>query len=83
MLRSIVFTGLFVGTLDAIAAIINFTIQGGKDPVKIFNLIASGVFGNTAVEGGFVYAKYGFVFNNLIPIGVAGKFFFIKPKNKP
>jgi hypothetical protein len=83
MVRSIVFTGLFVGTLDAIAAIINFTIQGGKDPVKIFNFIASGFFGKTAFEGGLLMAMYGLVFHYIIAIGWTAIFFLIYPRIIP
>ncbi len=80
MIRSIIFTGLFAGTLDGIAAIINFSIRGGKDPVKIFNFIASGVFGKSAFEGGFTMATYGLIFHYIIAIGWTAIFFLAYPR---
>jgi uncharacterized membrane protein YagU involved in acid resistance len=37
--------GLFAGTLDIIAAFVNYAIKSGKDPLPILNFIASGVVG--------------------------------------
>ena len=45
-------TGLLAGTLDAVAAIVNYTINGGKLPSKIFQYIASGAVGPQAFTGG-------------------------------
>ena len=49
--RTILATGLLAGTLDAIAAIIIHTINGGKLPSRIFQYIAGGAVGTQAFTG--------------------------------
>ncbi|MBK6828177.1 MAG: hypothetical protein IPG86_15585 [Chitinophagaceae bacterium] len=50
--RIILSAGLLVGILDALAAVIQHFAKGGKHPEKIFQFIASAVFGPTALKGG-------------------------------
>ncbi len=46
---AVLWTSLLAGTLDAIGAIINYLVVYGKNPVRIFYYIASGVFGKEAI----------------------------------
>ena len=52
LIPAVIITGLVAGTLDGLAAIINFIMQGGKKPEVIFKYIASGVIGKDALTGG-------------------------------
>ena len=52
-------TGLVAGTLDAIAAMTQYTINGGKNPTVVWNYVASGAFGPEARTGGLPFAAVG------------------------
>ena len=56
LFTTILNTGLLVGTFDAIAAVIQYIIPTIRNPVRIFEYIASGVFGMDAFSGGAVMA---------------------------
>ena len=75
MTQAILYTGLIAGILDGAAAVINYLIRGGKTPVRIFNFIASGVFGPAAMTGGTPMAVAGVAFHLLIAIGWTLLFF--------
>jgi hypothetical protein len=72
-------TGLLAGTLDAIAAIINYTINGGKLPSKIFQYIASGAVGPQAFTGGAGMVILGIIFHYTIAFSFTLFFFLIFP----
>jgi len=74
---------LIAGTLDATAATIMFLSSGGKDPVRLFQYIASGVFGQDAFVGGTVMAIWGVVFHYLIALTFTLIFFLIYPQIRP
>lgn len=57
----ILWTGLLVGTLDISAAIINYTLSYQKNPVRVFQFIASGVFGKEAFSGNSSMIFYGII----------------------
>lgn len=77
-LRTILFAGLTAGFLDGAAAIINYLISSnGKNPVRIFNFIASGVFGKKAFAGGGVMAAWGLLFHFIIACLFAAFFYFL------
>ena len=61
MTSAILRTGLLAGVLDGLAAVIVDLIRGGRTPARIFNFIASGVFGPAAMNGGapMVFAGIG------------------------
>ncbi|MEO6219460.1 MAG: hypothetical protein ABIO81_03460 [Ginsengibacter sp.] len=61
-------TGLLAGTLDAIAAMINYTINGGKLPSRIFQYIASGAVGTQAFKGGKGMIILGTIFHYIIAL---------------
>ncbi len=56
-LKLILLSGLLVGTLDILAAFVDYYIATGKNPLIILKFIASGVFRKTALTGnGGMYA---------------------------
>jgi len=75
-------TWLLAGTLDILAACINFLIHGGKDISRIFRYIASGVFGPTALDGGFGFVALGAVFHYLVALIWTALFFLLYPRLK-
>jgi uncharacterized membrane protein YagU involved in acid resistance len=77
----ILFAGLLTGTLDILAAIIQTYLHGGN-PVKMFQYIASGVFGEKSFAGGLTYAFYGLAFHYAIAFAWTIFFFLIYPKMK-
>ncbi len=66
MIKAILLTGLLAGTLDGLAAIINYLIGGGKYPGKIFQFISSGVFGKDAFSGDYTMILMGIFFHFII-----------------
>jgi len=79
---ALLLTGLLAGTLDGLAAIINYLVQGGKKPEIIFKYIASGVFGKEAFTGGTGMIAWGVFFHFLIAFVFTIFFFFIFPRVK-
>jgi len=75
MTTAILFTGLLAGLLDAAGAVIVYLIRGGRTPGRIFNFIASGVFGPAAMTGGTPMAVAGFGFHMMIAMGWTILFF--------
>jgi uncharacterized membrane protein YagU involved in acid resistance len=72
--------GLLVGTLDILAACLNFFINTNKEPSVVFKFIASGVFGTKAFSGGTSMIIAGLVFHYIIAIGFTFLFFLLYPK---
>ena len=66
MLNAILVTGFIAGVLDGLAAVLLHLIRGGRTPERIFNFIASGVFGPSAMTGGTPMVVAGIVFHMLI-----------------
>ena len=64
---TIIGAGLFVGFLDGLAAIIQTLVNGGN-PEKVFQFIASGVFGTPAFSGGIATVIYGIFFHLAIAL---------------
>ncbi|MDI3318994.1 hypothetical protein [Pinibacter soli] len=79
--KTIAWAGLLVGTLDILAAVVNFKIATGKDPVLIFQYIASAVFGKDAYNGSLM-PVLGLIFHFIIAYIFTIIFFFIYPKLK-
>ena len=73
-------TGLLVGTLDATAAVIQFIIPTVRNPVRIFEYIASGVFGMKAFSGGAAMPVMGLVFHYFIAAAWTSLFFTVYPR---
>src|SRR4051812_4660882 len=77
--KMILLSGLLVGTLDILAAIVQ-TLLNGRNPLGMLKFIASGYFGTPALTGGFVYAICGLLFHYVIAMGWTVLFFWIYPK---
>lgn len=68
---------LFVGTLDILAACVQFYIKTNKGPAPIFKFIASSVFGKDAFTGGNSMILYGLLFHFLISLAFTAFFFWL------
>jgi hypothetical protein len=73
---------LIAGTLDALAAITYYTIQGNKHPEKIFRYIARAALGSKATTGGNEIVVYGVLFHYLIALLFTIFFFLLFPAIK-
>ena len=78
--KTILLSGLLVGTLDAAAAIINYCIPTVRNPVRIFQYIASGVFGMNAFSDGVIMPIMGLIFHYFIATSWTLLFFLLYPK---
>ena len=78
---AIAVAALIVGTLDYTAAITNYLIGGGKEPIKIAWYIASSLLGReTAYAGGYATAAVGILVHYLIATGWTVLFFLAYPR---
>src|SRR3979490_753507 len=80
LLITILLTGLLVGTLDAAAAVVQFIIPTWRNPIRIFEYIASGVFGMNAFSGGSIMAVIGLLFHYFIATAWTSLFFTLYPR---
>src|SRR4051812_46999718 len=62
----ILYSGLLVGTLDILSALLYYYIITGNNPVRIFPYIASGAFGRNAFSGSNNMIIAGILFHYLI-----------------
>ncbi len=60
---SVLKAGFIVGTLDILAAFINYYINTGKSPEPVLKFIASGVFGKSAFTIGNEMLAWGLLFH--------------------
>jgi hypothetical protein len=74
--RHALYAGLIAGTIDGLAAIIVYK----ADPVRLFQYIASGAFGGSAMEGGIPMALTGLLFHYFIATSWAFLLFLIYPR---
>ena len=72
ILPTILVTGIVVGILDAIDAIVAFKVFAGFDPVPIYQFVASGLLGKEAFSGGLGSAGLGLAIHFLIAFAAAG-----------
>jgi hypothetical protein len=80
IVRAIVLTWLLAGTLDITAAVLQYFLMTGKNPVVVFLYIASGVFGADAFAGGIPMAVVGGLFHYCIALVWALLFFLAYPR---
>ncbi len=73
MLKAILKTGVIVGTLDALAAII---ILAKMNAVGVSQFIASGAFGKEAFSGGAAMTITGILFHYLFAFSFTTLYFF-------
>lgn len=79
-IKTILFAGLLVGSLDILAAFIDFYIATGNGPAGVLRYIASGVFGNKAFTGGNTMLLWGLFFHYLIAYSFTTLFFWLSMK---
>ncbi len=80
LMANVLKAGLIVGTLDILAALIQFYIKTNKNPISVLNFIASGVFGNDAFTGGTKMVAFGLFFHYVIAFSFTLLFFKLYPK---
>lgn len=78
-IRTIIQAWLIAGTLDITAAMISFMAYGNKDLARLFQYIASGIFGKEAYAGGTAMVIWGLLFHYSIALIFAIVFFAIYP----
>lgn len=76
----LVMAWVLVGTLDILAAFIEFYIMRHTNPLVIFVGIASGIFGRAAFTGGPTMMVWGLIFHYLIALAFTAFFFWISPR---
>lgn len=81
-IKSVLQAGLIAGFLAAAAAIILFFNTTGKNPIIIFNYVASGLIGPSAFTGGVPIAFLGLLLHFIIAVAFALLFFLIYPQIK-
>lgn len=81
--KTVLLTGLFVGTTDILLAFITIYIKSGKFQGKMFNYIAGAALGfPTAIKGGTAAAFLGLFFHYFIAFSFTLFFFLVFPKLK-
>jgi hypothetical protein len=78
----ILLTGLVVGTVDGLAAIVWHLSTGGNNPAGIFKFIASCLIGKTALTGGTEMVILGVLLHFLIATIFSAFFYFLCLKIK-
>jgi len=80
--KTVFLAGLLAGSLDIIAALVNFYIKTGKDPLIVLKYIASAAFGKSAFSGDNLMAVWGLLLHFLLAFIWTIFFFFLYPKLK-
>jgi hypothetical protein len=81
--KTVLLTGLFVGTTDIVSAFIIQYIKSGKFSEQMFNYIAGGAIGlPPAINGGTAVAFLGLFFHYFIAYSFTLFFFLVFPKLK-
>lgn len=79
-LKTIAWAGFVAGLLDIGAAVIKYTIERQQEPTKLFQFIASGIFGKEAFSGGLTTVILGLIFHFALAYIFTIVFFLIYPK---
>jgi len=79
-IATIALAGLVAGTLDATAACVDFVLKTGRNPIRVFQFIATGVFGRAALTGGWTMALCGVLFHYFIATSWAAGYYLVYPK---
>lgn len=80
--KTFLLTTLLVGTLSAVASIIQLLLTSNRSPILLFKFISSGYFGKKALFKGDIMVVYGIGFHYLIAGIWVLLFFVIYPKLK-
>lgn len=80
--KIVLLAGLLVGSLDILAALLNFYIQTGKDPLIVLKYIASAVFGKETAysQENAMMPVWGLLFHFMIVYIWTIFFFLIYPR---
>ena len=76
---AIAITGLIVGAMDIISAIVLTLFRGGTI-MRLMQFIASGLLGKSAFQGGLATAALGLALHFLIAFGLVTVFYFASRK---
>ncbi len=79
--KIVLLAGLFVGTFDIAAAIIQ-TLLNGRKPLRMLQFIASGMFGKRAFSGGVGFGLFGLLFHYCIALAWTWLYFQAYPAIK-
>jgi len=79
-IKTILWSGLIAGILDAIAGVIVYFIFFDLNPLQVLQFIASGIHGPEAINGGFLMIVAGMFYHFLIAYVVAIIYFYAYPK---
>jgi hypothetical protein len=77
LVKTIIYAGLLAGSLDILAASLDYYIATGKGPEGVLRFIASGVFGKTAFTGTTIMIWLGLLFHFIIVFALTIGFFII------
>lgn len=77
---AIIITGIVAGTLDIMAACIQFYIKTEKGPIVIFNYIASALIGKEAYSGNMMWSGMGLLMHYMLAFGWTILFYILYPK---
>jgi hypothetical protein len=80
LISTILWAGFLVGLLDISAACINYYIRTGKNPVVVFQYIASSLFGKEAYSGDDLMILMGGLFHFMIAYIFTILFFILYPR---
>ena len=78
--KTILWSGLVAGVLDAIAGVIVYYIFFGLNPLQVLQFIATGIHGPEAMNGGIPMIIAGTIYHFIIAYGCAIAYFFLYPK---
>ena len=79
---TIIKAGLIAGTLDIATALVMFSIKTHKDPMIVFQYIASAAFGKAAYTGDVSFIVAGIAFHYIIAFSFTILFFLLYPRIK-
>lgn len=81
--KTILWSGLVAGVLDATAGVIVYWIFKGLNPLQVLQYIASGIFGPSVINGSFIYVLAGLLFHFIIAFVFAAAYYVAYPYIKP
>jgi hypothetical protein len=79
-IQALLLTTLLAGSLDALSAIIQYTLAGNHQPARIFRYISSGFFGREALSGGTPMVVCGVLFHYFFAFLFTLTFFLLHPQ---
>ncbi len=82
VLKAILWSGLVAGVLDSLAGVVVYYIYFGLNPFQVLQFIASGIYGPSAINGGFLMIIVGLLFHFVIAYTVAIIYFYAYPNIK-